>query len=319
MRVTFDRSAPLVFTILIATGCSSPAPTTPSAPTVTGLTISGLLGSLAIGQSVQLIAHVTLSDGTGKQALDAMWQSSDKTVATVSPTGLLSSVALGAVDVTASASGISAKGHVLVVPHPDPTASLVIRIGQPSFPVYMSPVRWALMGLTPITFDASGSTGDALAYSIEIGDGNVSDKPLTVQPAMARGNLTARLTVRDRQGRVDSSTASFVVASLVTYLGGYYNEGRDEGRRLHFTAQDGRGLAGSYYGPEGSNSHFAGSISGDHNIHLLLDDGTIEFTGTVSEDTSPLNCGPLPQLTFTIRGGSADGQTLRFHYYFDGC
>jgi hypothetical protein len=81
---------------------------------VTGLTISGLPGSLAIGQSVQLIAHVTLSDGTGKQALDAMWQSSDKTVATVSSTGLLSSVALGAVDITASVSGVSAKGHVLV-------------------------------------------------------------------------------------------------------------------------------------------------------------------------------------------------------------
>src|SRR6266853_536095 len=111
--MTFGRLSPLVFMILFATGCSSPAPTTPSAPTVAVLTISGLPGSLAIGQSVQLIAQITLPDGTQRQTLDAWWQSSDKTVVAVSPTGLLSAVAPGAVDVTASAYGVSAKGHVV--------------------------------------------------------------------------------------------------------------------------------------------------------------------------------------------------------------
>src|SRR4051812_8228213 len=51
------------------------------------------------------------------------------------------------------------------ITEPVPKASLLIRIGQPSFPEdNQSNLRDALLGLTPITFDASGSIGNVLTY-----------------------------------------------------------------------------------------------------------------------------------------------------------
>jgi hypothetical protein len=43
---------------------------------------------------------VTPADGAQRQTLDAAWQSSDRTVATISPTGLLTLVGFGDADVT---------------------------------------------------------------------------------------------------------------------------------------------------------------------------------------------------------------------------
>ena len=52
---------------------------------------------------------------------------------------------------------------------PNPRASLDVRFGQPLFrddPLDPNTEISALMGLTPITFDASGSTGDSLSYFV---------------------------------------------------------------------------------------------------------------------------------------------------------
>src|SRR5712691_4245203 len=113
---------PLVFlgiALITVIGCSPAAPTTPSLPTpippqVTGLTINGIPTPIAIGESAQLTASVTLADGVMKQTLNAAWQSSDTTVAMLSTAGVLTVVGGGNVDVTATAYGVSAKSHLFV-------------------------------------------------------------------------------------------------------------------------------------------------------------------------------------------------------------
>jgi hypothetical protein len=70
---------------------------------VTDTTIGGLATPLAVGQSVQLTALVTLPDGTKKVSDATTWASSDNAIATVSTTGLLTAVRQGAADITATA------------------------------------------------------------------------------------------------------------------------------------------------------------------------------------------------------------------------
>lgn len=114
---------------LILTACSSSAPQTPasptpSAPAVTALRIDGVPPSLSIGQSVQLSASVTLTDGAEKVAAGVTWHSSDTAVATVSADGMLTIVGSGGADIAASASQHDAAVHVsierVLPPAPEP-------------------------------------------------------------------------------------------------------------------------------------------------------------------------------------------------------
>ena len=77
--------------------------------------------SFSNGLSVQLKAVLTLSNGTQKETLEvaAAWQSSDKSVASVSNTGLLVVTGFGDADVTATFQNQRASAHV-TLPKPPP-------------------------------------------------------------------------------------------------------------------------------------------------------------------------------------------------------
>jgi Big-like domain-containing protein len=121
------RAIWLTLTLLTAitlAACAKPFPTAPAPPAqtlqVTGLTISGVPASFSYGQSVQLMAIATLSNGTQKETLEvaAVWQSSDKSVATVSDTGLLVVTGFrgGDADVTATFQNQQASVRVALPP-----------------------------------------------------------------------------------------------------------------------------------------------------------------------------------------------------------
>lgn len=119
----YQRIGSLAAVIVVSLGaCTQPSPTVPATPTivatpVSGLTIGGLPSSVAVGQSFQLTAMVTLPDGSQKQTQGAAWKSSDTAGATVSSTGLLTIVAAGiVVDVSATLEDLSATRR-LVVPY----------------------------------------------------------------------------------------------------------------------------------------------------------------------------------------------------------
>jgi hypothetical protein len=99
---------------LIVTSCGSgsanplAATTTPSSPTpaVSSISVSG--ATPGVGEAAQFTATETLSDGT-TQAItsQATWQSSNPSVITVSPSGVVTSVGYGEADLTAGYGGVT--------------------------------------------------------------------------------------------------------------------------------------------------------------------------------------------------------------------
>ena len=83
-------------------------PTTPTAPAPSSLAVTGAIP--AVGQTSQLTATLKLSDGTTRDVTGlATWQSSNAAVATVSTSGLLRVLQLGAADITATYQTVSGK------------------------------------------------------------------------------------------------------------------------------------------------------------------------------------------------------------------
>ena len=92
---------------LLATGCSGgSSPAAPISPTSAGAPIArvekitlggeGAGGTLSVGQKVQLAATAQLGDGSERDiTLLATWDSEDPSVATVTPTGLVSAEGAG--------------------------------------------------------------------------------------------------------------------------------------------------------------------------------------------------------------------------------
>jgi hypothetical protein len=89
--------------------------TTPPTPTVTGVSVSGT--SPNIGATAQFAANAVLSNGTVQiVTASAAWQSSAVGIATVNAAGLVSGVAAGEADITATYQGASGKMHLTLIP-----------------------------------------------------------------------------------------------------------------------------------------------------------------------------------------------------------
>ena len=93
---------------VVACGSDSPSPAPPTAPTPTTSAVQvraagDASGTLEAGQTRQFIATATQSTGsTSDVTQQATWQSSTPAVATVSPTGLVTAVAAGDADISAT-------------------------------------------------------------------------------------------------------------------------------------------------------------------------------------------------------------------------
>jgi hypothetical protein len=106
--VKLTRLVPLVVTLAVSWSCSSSSSSTtsPSPATVSSVAVSGIASLSNIGQTVQLTATATFSDGTTQNVTaTATWQSSNSSVATVSSGGLVTAVTSGTVTMTATFQG----------------------------------------------------------------------------------------------------------------------------------------------------------------------------------------------------------------------
>ena len=112
-----------------ACGSDSPAPPTPVAPTPTTTAVqvraSGdASGTLEAGQTRQLVATATQSTGaTSDVTQQATWQSSAPGVATVASTGLVTAVAQGDAEISATYQSVRGTMGVGVRPVPCPCPS----------------------------------------------------------------------------------------------------------------------------------------------------------------------------------------------------
>jgi hypothetical protein len=119
--VTLPRLALIVIALGVSCSCgSSSSPSSPTAPSSSSATVSSVLvsGGTSLskaGQTVQLTATATFSDGTTQNVTaSATWQSSNTGVATVTPGGLVTAVTSGTVTLTATYQGKSATATVSI-------------------------------------------------------------------------------------------------------------------------------------------------------------------------------------------------------------
>jgi hypothetical protein len=102
---------PALVALLWLPACSS-SPGKPS-PTLTGVTVSGTQNLTAVGQATQLTATAVYSDGSNQNVTNsATWQSSNSSVAGVSPGGVVTAVNFGQASITATYQ--SANGPLVV-------------------------------------------------------------------------------------------------------------------------------------------------------------------------------------------------------------
>jgi len=102
-----------------------------NAPTIRSLSIAGQDELFAIGQQAAWTASEALSNGTTRDGTGSVtWKSSDISVATVGATGVVTAVAAGTAEISASIQGMSASATVAVEP-PAWTLVGVPSVGQP--------------------------------------------------------------------------------------------------------------------------------------------------------------------------------------------
>jgi len=110
---------------LFTTACGGSSPAGPNAPSPTpdpSVSAVTVTTASSTGSSFQLTATTRMSDGSTRDVTAlSQWESSNRALATVSATGLLTVVSGGDVDVRATYQGVVGALHLLVSTPPAPT------------------------------------------------------------------------------------------------------------------------------------------------------------------------------------------------------
>jgi len=108
---------PMMAMVLMMAAFSGMINPVASAASVVSIAITGGSTSVATGGTLQLSAIATLSDGSIVNAsASATWISSDSTVASVGPSGLVTGVAAGTAQITATVNGVTGTLSMTVTP-----------------------------------------------------------------------------------------------------------------------------------------------------------------------------------------------------------
>ncbi len=109
---------------LLCSACSGGSQPTP-VPTVTGVSVTGAASSPAPGDTAQLSATASFSDGTTQTVTSqAAWATTNASVATVSSSGLATFLSAGDADLKATYRGTTGTSHVTVRPTGPPRFQL---------------------------------------------------------------------------------------------------------------------------------------------------------------------------------------------------
>lgn len=140
------QSSLLILACCATLGCASNKVTAPAVATVS---VSLATSTIFIGQTTT--ASVTLTDASGAvlSGRTIAWSSATTSVATVSPTGVVTGVGAGTSVITASSEGKSASATITVQA---PVSSVTVTLASPSIAI------GATTQATAVTKDASGGT-----------------------------------------------------------------------------------------------------------------------------------------------------------------
>jgi hypothetical protein len=189
--------------LLFLTACggngttTSGDPTGPSSPTVTAVTVSGTLAIANIGQTSQLSATAHFAKGTTQNITSqATWTASDTTVAVVSPTGLVTSMGVGTVTVTATYQNVSGSTKVTVTRPPAYVLSGLITESVPTTSTVLSGARVELIdSASQGRFTTADGTGHYQITQVPWGNYNVHVSMPGYVDATQQVTLTANATL----------------------------------------------------------------------------------------------------------------------------
>jgi hypothetical protein len=188
------RTSTLTFGVLCAIALAAGACRETAAPDVTPTALTLLpvgTASLAVGATLTLSVRATNRSGTGLNDLSVTWASSDRTVATVSSSGMVTATRLGSATITAAVgSALSASAVISVVPGapamlvlrtaPAGAAAGVALVTQPVLEVRDSSGNIVTSANVTVTATLSTTSGALLNASVAAVEGVATFTSLTV-------------------------------------------------------------------------------------------------------------------------------------------
>lgn len=149
-------------------GSATPTPTTPT-PTVTSVIVTAPSSTAKPGDSSQLTATATLSNGTAQTVTNqATWQSTNTAVVTVSSTGFVTAASPGDADIRATYQSVTGTAHVTVTapapPAPPPTTFSICGITKED--TGSTPVSSATVAVKDTTLSTTSSAVGAFCVTL---------------------------------------------------------------------------------------------------------------------------------------------------------
>jgi PKD repeat protein len=187
-----------------------------------------------------------------------------------------------------------------------------------------------IAGVTPVHLDAGASRGSGLSYFLEYGDGFVATTPqadhvvdapsVPAQEIMKEWNTvvsaTARVTVVDRFGRSDSTSAGYQTfdfgATSTAGDGKQYWKSWDPFANVSIFQRSGGQFTG-FLSVGYVSSPCTLTVTGGTHVHLSAPDLGLEFDGTVAIDRYYY----ADTMTLIQHGGALDGRTYVLHHSSD--
>ena len=212
----------LVFLSLL--GCGGAGGPTPSTSTITHLQLTPPTPSVAAGLSEQMTAIAVISDGKTRDVTDQVsWVSSDPTIASVTPGGLITTIAPGNATITASITNLDGSQATQVVTLTVRNAvvqSLELTPPTPSVSVGLA------QGIQAIAILSDGKTRDVtnqvswVSSNISTVSGLTSFSSWYFFRGINPGAATITATLGDKSKSIDvqSTTPGYTVPSGIRLL-----------------------------------------------------------------------------------------------------
>lgn len=202
----------ILFTLTACGGSGGAAATNKTGPTLTSIQVTGVSGSIVAGQTQQLAAAGTYSDGSTKDVTSVVtWNSSDASVVTITTGGMLTAKASGQCSVSAKIGGVGGSLAVTVIP------ALVS--------IAVTPANPSIAPNTDVQFFATGTYSDNSTQNLtsqvtwsssSTAIANISTTAPT--KGLATGASAGTATISASLGSVTGTTQLTVTSATVTQI-----------------------------------------------------------------------------------------------------